>query len=57
MQTILVPMEELAMLKLDGTLVYVLLVTKEQTAKLVSKSGGRPYSAQITQIFRSSMFF
>ena len=38
MQTILVPMEELAMLKLDGTLVYVLLVTKEQTAKLVSKT-------------------
>ena len=44
METILVPMEEVAMMKLDGTLVYVLLVTKKQTAKL-------------TQIFRSRMFF
>ena len=37
MQTILVPMEGLAMAKLDNTLAYVLLVTKGQTAKLVSK--------------------
>lgn len=37
MQAILVPTEELAMMKLDVTLVNVLLVTREQTAKLVSK--------------------
>jgi len=37
MPAVLMPMEEFAMKKLDGTLVNVLLVTREQTAKLVTK--------------------